>query len=696
MMRIKRKFLIDSFLENTSIHGLAYLNSRKKIVKIMFICFISVSVLFVLTSTIFYLLKYLEFDSYIIKEENEINSFDELPGILICPGEKLALLKSIIDLQPKFNDTFNLIGRDFSSSSMNSLDLYNSIKKYKIQNLSSINQKIDYDFMKYLKGLKKLLLIRKCQIEIQGEIIDCTNAESHVVFNFNGFCLLHDLTKLNLNHSKLDKVNNILNDEDDYKIKINIIMNSMKIGNIGDVNNIDHLSYFYLLNHNNVIRSFENPVITDGMLLYFYRSFTLNFLKITYYEKNYEVSKLTTKYSSSLNNQKCLSEENYNQKYCHFECLGVIIKKLLVCDFILNPNSMNMNNSYCSVADLYFIEEIIKMYSIIRNDFKKSCKSCLPNCESKGLKVKEIDSFKTDSVDLVFNLYLNYKTFETKHILDFELTELLNYTAGFFSLCFGISFLSIFEIIELLYGLILGLKFQKKLSRLNSKLEKIFQSKTYENLKLIFQDSEIHGVSQFFSGRKRSALFKILWFFILTFSAIGLSYSISDAIDVYLRYDSDVKTSYKVLKHEKNLLNRTLTVFICSPAIPKDPWKNVSSNLINTAEKLFRNSNDLKNIKKLYKDSIIQQTGQIQLFSNYENASSLFLDIFHKVDYDIWFDNFKTYYYLEFTFQGKQDFDKICQYIKTGHTISDLISFDELTVFFLCENFECVQRKIFF
>jgi hypothetical protein len=693
MIEIKRKFLIDSFLENTSIHGLAYLNSRKKIVKIMFICLISVSVLFVLTSTGFYLLKYLEFDSYIIKEENEINSFDELPGILICPGDKLSLLKSIIDLQPEFNDTFNLIGRDLSSSSMDSFGLYSSIKKYKMQNLSYMNRKIDYDFMKYLKGLKKLPLIRKCQIEVQGEIIDCTNAESQVVFNLNGFCLLDDLTKLNLNHSKLDKVNNILNYEDDYKVKINIIMDSMKIGNI------ENLYYFYLLNPNDLVRSFENPVITDGMPLNFYNSSSVIGIYTKhsrYVVKNYEVSKLTTKYSSSLNNQKCLSEENYNQNYCHFQCLGIIIKELLGCDFILNPFRTGMSYSYCSVADLYVIEEIIKMYSIIRKDFNKKCNNCLPNCESTVFKIKEFnfDSIQTNSFDLVLNLYLNYKTIKTSYNLEIELAQLLNYTAGFFSLCFGISFLSIFEIIELLYGLILGIKFQNKLTRLNLIFERIFQSKTYENLKIIFQDSEIHGVSQFFSGRKRSVLSKLIWLFILSFSAIGLSYSISDAIEVYLRYDSDIITSYKILKHEKNLLNRSLTAFICSPSIPKDPWKNISSNLINTAEELFKNSNDLKNITEIYKDSITQLTGRSQLFSNYENASSLFLDIFDKCDYDISFYSIKADYELDLAFEGKQNFDKFCQSIETGITISKLL-FDETDIY-LNEKLICDERSIFF
>ena len=352
--------------------------------------------------------------------------------------------------------------------------------------------------------------MKKCDIDTQGEIIDCTKAEQYVVYNFNGFCLLHDLTKLNLNHSRLNKVKNLLNYEDENILKININMNPITRFD-------DNLFYFYLLNHNNMVKSFENPDIVDGMFTYFHR---LNVKIYQYKRKNYKVNEMTTKYSASLNNRKCLNEENYNHNYCHLQCLRVIIKELLDCDFILNSNSTNMN--YCSVADLYFIEEIIKIYSIIRKDFKRNCKLCLPQCESTVFEVNELNfdsqllySSGFDSSDLVLNLNFNYKTIEIKYILDFELSQLLNYTAGFFGLFFGISFLSIFEIIELIYGLVFGIKFQKKLTRLNSKLEAIFRSKTYENLKFIFQDSEIHGLSQLFSGRKKSALIKIIWFFIL-------------------------------------------------------------------------------------------------------------------------------------------------------------------------------------
>ena len=67
MIGIKRKFAIESFLENTSIHGVSYINSRGKIEKIMFICLIAVSLFFVLTTTFYYLMQYLEYDSYIIR-----------------------------------------------------------------------------------------------------------------------------------------------------------------------------------------------------------------------------------------------------------------------------------------------------------------------------------------------------------------------------------------------------------------------------------------------------------------------------------------------------------------------------------------------------------------------------------------------------------------------------------------------------
>ena len=49
------------------------------------------------------------------------------------------------------------------------------------------------------------------------------------------------------------------------------------------------------------------------------------------------------KYSTSLKDLKCLNEKNYNQKYCHLQCLRLIIKELLGCDFRLNPDKIKLN-----------------------------------------------------------------------------------------------------------------------------------------------------------------------------------------------------------------------------------------------------------------------------------------------------------------------------------------------------------------
>jgi hypothetical protein len=132
MINIKRKFVIANFLEKTSIHGLSYLNCKRKRVKLIFILMISISILMVCTTTVYYLLKYFEYESYLIFEEKETNSFDTLPGILICSEDQLSLLKSIIELEPKFNQIFNFID---DKPLTNLIGLYNSIKKYKLQNL---------------------------------------------------------------------------------------------------------------------------------------------------------------------------------------------------------------------------------------------------------------------------------------------------------------------------------------------------------------------------------------------------------------------------------------------------------------------------------------------------------------------------------------------------------------------------------
>ena len=674
MNRIKRNLVIDNFLETTSIHGVSYLNDGNRKVKILFILMISISAILTLTATTYYSILYFEYGSFIINEEKEIDSFDALPSILICSYEKFPLSKSIIDLKPKFKEFFDLLENHFPLSA-NPVDFYRSVDKYKIQNISSNykKQKLDYDFINDLKETKQHPFIKECVMKIKNQIIDCTNLEERIVFSFNGFCLLHDLNKLNLSISMLNKDVRLLNYENDYKIEVNILMNNQQTDQVNENGNEKNALSFHLLNldHRNKDNYFENFDINDRQVLSFRKVFN-DF----YHLKNYDVYQKITKYSTSLYNRKCSHENDYNQISCHSKCLRAIIKQTLDCDFILNP--IKNKSNYCTIADLYFIERIIESYSVLKKDFTNTCKPCLPECQTNKFEAKELLNSNSKSKDLRLNLYLNYKAVETKHILRFEWSQFLNYITGFWSLFFGISVLSIFEIIELIGALAYGIRLKTKLAKKNSKLETIFQSKPFQILNIIFQDSEIHGVPKLFSGKAKSALIKLRWIIFLGFSLIALAYSISAEISVYLRYDSDFEKTSEILKHNQELSNRTLTFFFCGPLTPRDEWKDLFDILNDKAEKLFENLNDLDHINEVFRNLIIPYTGQNQLHYNYSSVLNLYFNMTFNLTFD-----FSVYTSLNIelfkNIESKRNFDKSCQFIETNTKIKQIDSHEFLT-----------------
>ena len=674
MNAIKRKMVMDNFVETTSIHGVSYLNDGNRNVKILFISMIAISTTLTLAATIYYSILYFEYGSFLISEEKEKDSFDSLPSILLCSDDKVSLSKSIIDLKPKFNELFSLLENDFPLLA-NPVDFFPSVEKYKMENLSSNyrKQKLDYAFINDLKETKQHPFIEECQMEIKNEIIDCSNLEQRIVFNFNGFCLLHDLSKLDLSTSMLNKDVQLLNYENDYKIEVKILINNQQIDQMNENEENGKVFYFHLLNRDHRFEDnyFENFDINDGQFLYFQESFD-----DIYYLKNYDVYQKITKYSTSLYNRKCSNENDYNQINCNLKCLRAIIKELLDCDFILNP--IKNESNYCTVADLYFIERIIESYSVLRKDFTNYCKPCLPECETNKFEAKEFLDSQFDSKDLRLNLYLNYKAIETKHILRFEWSDFLNYITGFWSLFFGISVLSIFEIIELVGALAYRVRLKPKLAKINAKLETIFRSKHFQILNAIFQESEIHGVPKLFSGKANSALFKLRWLIFLNFSLIALTFSISDEINVYLRYDSDFKKTSEILKYNRDLSKRTLTFFFCAPLTPRDEWKGLFGILNNKSKNLFENLNDLDLIKEAFRNLIIHHTGLTQLYYNYSSVLNLYFNFTFNLTFDFSIDsslNVEIFKKIE----SKRNFDRSCQFIETGITIKEIDSDEFLT-----------------
>ena len=180
---MKRKLVIENFKENTTIHGISYLNQKNKIANILWSVLLLILLSLMLTSTFYYLIQYLKFESHIIDKEREIDTFDGLPSVLICKTDKLSIFKSIIDVKPELKAIFDLIEKP--------VNLISSINEYKMKNISFIDQKIDHDFINNLKKKSQSLsFIKKCEIKLESGIVSCTELEQRIIFTFNGLTII--------------------------------------------------------------------------------------------------------------------------------------------------------------------------------------------------------------------------------------------------------------------------------------------------------------------------------------------------------------------------------------------------------------------------------------------------------------------------------------------------------------------------
>jgi hypothetical protein len=609
-----------------------------------------------LSLTFFYLREYLKYETYIIHDKRETDKLDGLPSVLICKTYELSIIKSIIDLNPKLNEIFTSI--------VKSVDFISSINRYKTR--SSNDQKLDQDFINKLKNSSQLLFIDKCEMNLKNETINCTGLKQ-IILTFNGFCQLYDLNRLNLNDSMLRKNDRLVNYEDDeIKISISFSMNFKQYQqDTYDGEGVD--LYINLLDLK--ISDIENNGFIDlnlnnGMEVY----------SIKYSNRIYQVYQKNIKFSSSLENHKC---SNYNQNLCHFECLRNIIKKMLNCDFKLKP--IKIKSNFCSFGELFFIEEIIKNYSTFRKNFKTLCKECLPNCASRSFHLKDFvipqgDGYYYTKKKSSLNLNFYHNVFEVKYISQFEIFEFINFMAGFLSLFFGVSLLSLMEVIELLYKLLFWIKYQKCFIKIESKLKPIFSLKIFKSLELIFEKTDLHGFGNVFFSRK-PALLKLSWIIVLIIDAGLLLYFTKFAIDDYLKYESKLEKANPLITHDVDLSNRTITFLVCSSLEPRQNYIATHKRLNDKTRELFGNSfNENKNLTDIivtYKNFILEVTRQSQFRTNYENASRLYSTIFHnykiRFEYKSFFENESINMYVT-----QPNYNKMCQYITPNYTIKEI------------------------
>ena len=416
---------MDNFYKETTFHGVYYLNTVNKRSKIFWstlIVFVSLSII---CGTALFLVNYLSYDTNIVVNEEYFAEIDKLPYFVACESHSLYLTDSLTKLQP---DLINFFHSIYNSDSLmkyidneeGKLDELNRVVDTK--NLTSYKRLFDRELIRLMLKINEMELF-DCQLHY----IDCYNYTNHI-FTLHGVCLVIDLNKALNNRSLAIKFNEFSYIKQfKYLTQILIISQNpnkrLFFGFTDDLNQV-----VYSVNSN-----LEEKDASD-----FYTVFSVAIESLTY--------------SKSLHNIKC--EPDNQEIQCQFECIQTVIKKSLNCHFSLDYNDDGITGQYaCTILYLPVIEYIIQNYKMIKEKLNVPCRPCLPNCESTSYSTNNENIYEPstwqpdDSHDIY--IILSDKIIRRQFILSFEYSSLLNFINGLWSLFFGISILSFWELVEL-------------------------------------------------------------------------------------------------------------------------------------------------------------------------------------------------------------------------------------------------------
>ena len=581
MESVKRKLKFEKFCRVTTFHGLFYLTSR---LKIAWAILIVISMILIISSTTYLVVSFLKYDSYIIQNEYEVDELEYLPNVLVCPFDKISLIDSMVSLRPKFSDRVKQVQINAYSIFSGNLSGFHMMRNF--------SDKFDLNLIQDLKKhfeSKSLMSKFSCSVNLKNRELSCSQYIS-IVFTFNGPCWLINLQFLN--SSLLEKHVYPLLRTKSYKIQLRLTASTKQ-----------EYSYFKFLDKN------DNPYLTaKGTKLM--KSFQ------KYY---FEVANEHENYSTSLEKLKCLPKtENYligydyyDEALCHFECLQLIIKELLGCHFTFSENSSML----CSVDDLILIEEAVKNYELLRKRLG-ICKNCLKNCHSNSYKIKQDllkvgEDFSAKAIE--WNFDFGYTKTHKYHILRVEFTQLLSFINGLWSLFFGISILSLWEIIEFGYALFSvktnNSSSTRVLSKLNLKILQYFVhvlNNVYNLLEIAFNNTVLHGF-KFVFDKYATRFLKLRWLFLMTAAFIGLCISVNSAFDDYFLYLTNIEHTTESLQ-TLQFIDRNTTVEICVAMRLKNVYENGYKKLMTYSGNLFKatNNNSLDEIARSYKNYVMQ------------------------------------------------------------------------------------------
>ena len=96
------RLVLRNFTNNSTLHGLYYLNEKNKKFKVIWIILILLSTFLIILTLFLNLSKYLTYETYFITEENQIDQYELLPSILVCESNELQMANSLFEIYHEY------------------------------------------------------------------------------------------------------------------------------------------------------------------------------------------------------------------------------------------------------------------------------------------------------------------------------------------------------------------------------------------------------------------------------------------------------------------------------------------------------------------------------------------------------------------------------------------------------------------
>ena len=646
------RLVLRNFTNNSTLHGVCYLNEKEKKFRISWSLLIILSTILIVLTTFLNMSKYLKYENYFIKEETDINQYKSLPSVVLCESNEIELLNSLLKVKEVFNVT----------------------SKTNLEVTVANGSKMSFEKFKNILELRSKFLISSCQISKNGFVLlDCTK-NTEAILTLYGQCWLVDFEKAEFSKTQLKKNDKSLIsyfEKSTFRINFKIKSNNNR-------------TFFKILSTQRDLREINSNYIEFRQL------FLVNDNVLQSNFKSFSVKPIFIEYSTSLHGKYCV-ETNY-QYLCHHECLKKLIYEFCRCEFsteILTNSSHT--DKYCQVNQFACIEEIIKNYESYRLKSTKTCPStCLPSCKSLEYEVTEIQTGNQDQVLTNFQelvLIFQYSSINKTYLLKFDFSQMLNFSNGLLSLIFGMSILSLIEIIELIYILARCALRKNFFSRNYQRSFEFYKPiiSVYKFLELVFHDTYMHGFKYIFNHHNARSK-KMRWTFYLIIISIVFILVTKDEIDEYFKYQSDYIASSN---ENPNYLDRKFAILACIPIYPKS--RTVYKFFSKNANDFFMNASNFSQIKRQYENLFFTRLALNKTtISTSENISNIYNQIFHEINVTLKMNTLLKYERID---NYPVSFDKTCTLFKFNQTYYNWAYDDETDHSFIFYGTNIVDKS---